>query len=590
MVDFADQAYPEADRQSTHDDAAPRAERATRASRARCSQLVAEGRPLTEAMTTQQLMMTHRAEGALRVPRRLAGRRRRQGHRPLPRSAPDTGHHRRGGGGAHPDRTDARSRRARTTCTGTTPTSRPTRHATSRAARQDPIVYTRRARSRLHYLLYGSLDGRKNPTPAACSCPPFGGTADGAAARPPHDFSDWKMVTIRPPVRARPSRRSTTCPRCARRTSSCSTMPRVGFFSTPAFFANWQTNTSNQMRVTMNQTLIVGARRVGRRHRPDHAPDDHPGSTRRTPRQAGLLRVPPDARPDAVDLRVDVLVELPRPDRRGVRRRRRGSSPSAASCKPVDDARRLRDASSPTHPLFARGLGAEALLLRELGAVRHERPGVPAHRRASSRARATRGTRSFASCSSSPLTTNAAPTKTPPTNGEVVAVVAARPPVRRAQRAPRLRRRVRPRRREPQGDVADDRSPRSSRACRPTATAAGRSLPVLPNEPTLFYRAGTENICERVAAAGHRRAPRQAAGAPGVKQWSSAAARRRDRRLRAASSWRLAPSDPRRRAGDDAAQGALHGGARRRGATASDALKSTFVAACLAPSAVSIGL
>src|SRR5260370_12654764 len=33
--------------------------------------------------------------------------------------------------------------------------------------------------------------------------------------------------------------------------------PRVGFFSTPAFFANWQTNTSNQMRVTINQALIV---------------------------------------------------------------------------------------------------------------------------------------------------------------------------------------------------------------------------------------------------------------------------------------------------------------------------------------------
>src|SRR4029079_13702917 len=35
------------------------------------------------------------------------------------------------------------------------------------------------------------------------------------------------------------------------------TIPRIGFFSTPAFFANWQTNISNQMRVTMNQTLIV---------------------------------------------------------------------------------------------------------------------------------------------------------------------------------------------------------------------------------------------------------------------------------------------------------------------------------------------
>ena len=42
-----------------------------------------------------------------------------------------------------------------------------------------------------------------------------------------------------------------------RRPSSCSTIPRVGFFSTPAFFANWQTNISNQMRVTTHQALIV---------------------------------------------------------------------------------------------------------------------------------------------------------------------------------------------------------------------------------------------------------------------------------------------------------------------------------------------
>jgi len=37
--------------------------------------------------------------------------------------------------------------------------------------------------------------------------------------------------------------------------------PRVGFFSTPAFFANWTTNNSNQHRDTVNQALIVG---VGR--------------------------------------------------------------------------------------------------------------------------------------------------------------------------------------------------------------------------------------------------------------------------------------------------------------------------------------
>jgi hypothetical protein len=32
---------------------------------------------------------------------------------------------------------------------------------------------------------------------------------------------------------------------------------RVGFFTTPAFFANWPTNEDNQLRVTTNQTLIV---------------------------------------------------------------------------------------------------------------------------------------------------------------------------------------------------------------------------------------------------------------------------------------------------------------------------------------------
>jgi hypothetical protein len=35
-------------------------------------------------------------------------------------------------------------------------------------------------------------------------------------------------------------------------------MPRVGYFSTPAFFANWATNNSNQHRNTLNQALIVG--------------------------------------------------------------------------------------------------------------------------------------------------------------------------------------------------------------------------------------------------------------------------------------------------------------------------------------------
>lgn len=74
----------------------------------------------------------------------------------------------------------------------------------------------------------------------------------------PEDFTTWKMVKIQKPTDA-------TTPRSAfwdlpsLRTGSTLTLdvPRIGFFTTPAFQANWRTNTSNQMRVTVNQSLIV---------------------------------------------------------------------------------------------------------------------------------------------------------------------------------------------------------------------------------------------------------------------------------------------------------------------------------------------
>src|SRR5260370_37105640 len=44
--------------------------------------------------------------------------------------------------------------------------------------------------------------------------------------------------------------------------------PRVGFFTTPSFLAEWNTNNSNQARVTINQTLIVA---LGRAISPQNA-------------------------------------------------------------------------------------------------------------------------------------------------------------------------------------------------------------------------------------------------------------------------------------------------------------------------------
>ncbi len=68
------------------------------------------------------------------------------------------------------------------------------------------------------------------------------------------DLSDWRPVTITqgknaPQMYDLPTLRQTTTLGLA--------LPRVGFFTTPAFMATFTTNDSNKHRVTANQTLLV---------------------------------------------------------------------------------------------------------------------------------------------------------------------------------------------------------------------------------------------------------------------------------------------------------------------------------------------
>jgi hypothetical protein len=86
--------------------------------------------------------------------------------------------------------------------------------------------------------------------------------ACGGASPPPAqimaaDWTTWRMVTIREPRAG--EERTTFWDVDHLRTASelVLSTPRVGFFTTPAFFANWPTNPSNSYRVTLNQTLIV---------------------------------------------------------------------------------------------------------------------------------------------------------------------------------------------------------------------------------------------------------------------------------------------------------------------------------------------
>jgi len=70
----------------------------------------------------------------------------------------------------------------------------------------------------------------------------------------PTDLSDWQMVTITatgtPIV-------SYNLPALRTATTLPSRLPRVSFFTTPSFLAVWNTNDSNQHRVTANQALLA---------------------------------------------------------------------------------------------------------------------------------------------------------------------------------------------------------------------------------------------------------------------------------------------------------------------------------------------
>jgi hypothetical protein len=112
----------------------------------------------------------------------------------------------------------------------------------------------------------------------------------------------------------------------------------------------------------------------------------------------------------------------------------------------------------------------------------------------------------------------------------------------------------------------------------------GSTAPVLPNEPTLFYRAGTENICEAVS----QLVIDPATPAANVKHWTST---QPDAAIAdfVQIVMALTPSDA-RSAPSVAALRSHFDAAVKTGASATDALKSTFIVACLAPSSVSIGL
>ena len=176
----------------------------------------------------------------------------------------------------------------------------------------------------VHYLLYGGFESYKIQTGQSNgNCGAYTGGANANAIITGNDFTTWTLVNVRAPNGSEGLTPFWDMPNIRNATELVSKTPRVGFFSTPAFHANWPTNTSNEMRVTINQAFIValGAQVDGTDSTPLSMIGHEPAGPRSSAHvgRASVRRLPPGPRPVALD-----------PDDELLRRVRRADDPAAA--------------------------------------------------------------------------------------------------------------------------------------------------------------------------------------------------------------------------------------------------------------------
>jgi hypothetical protein len=443
---------------------------------------------------------------------------------------------------------------------------------------QDPITYPPSAAT-LHYLLYGALDNRKSAMGAAC--PQSGGSAT-APQLTSGDFNDWMMVTVRQPKAAELTTAFYDLPTLRSTTELVLAIPRAGFFGTPAFFANWQTNISNQMRVTLNQTLIValGSQIDGTDH--TVTPGTPPPGLDTAHASAGACFLCHQTLDPLRSIFSATYSWNYHGQDDAALAGQKGMFSFRGVVQPVGTVAELGGVLGQ-HPLFAEAWAQKLCTYANSAACASDDPEfqrIVAAFKASNYSWSTLVTELLAS----PITTGAADTKTLDENGEIIAVS------RRDHLCAALDNRL------GLSDVCglDLVNKKQLRAAVPQIISGmpsdgygrGSTVPVLPNRPTLFYRAGIENLCEAVA--GDVIDVAAAKQVPGTRSWSSA---QPDAAIAdfVATIMAIVPSDPRSAPAAVLLKGHFTA-ATQQGASASDALKSTFVTACLAPSAVAIGL
>jgi hypothetical protein len=389
------------------------------------------------------------------------------------------------------------------------------------------------------------------------------------------DFADWRMVTIHPiaaTAATSPGFWNVLANRAA--TEVNLHVPRVGFASTLAFAANWATNASNEARVTANQALIVaiGQSILGETVTapfPVNAVDaDHAAN----PACAGCHR------------QLDPLKQYFRQS-------------WTLSYHDQQDATVIAQPAGFNIGISATGAGIGDLMAT---LASHPRFGVAWVQKLQFWATSTpaaeddpevqRIAQAFHDASwdfktlvretfASPLVTLAARTQTTSTNGVKLSIV------RRDQFCATLSARL------GLPDVCGAVTPAPTAAQQAIAGAAllmpvdtyyrAFALPPLSTDPDLFFRSSTEAICRLVAD--------QVVDAGPASRYLSAAPAKAITDL-VTTVMALPPADPRAASATQILTEHLAAATASPGATATAALKSTFITACLAPSSVLVGM
>jgi hypothetical protein len=439
----------------------------------------------------------------------------------------------------------------------------------------------------LYSMLMGHVDTDKL-APDATTCRGFNMTPAFTDA----DFTDWHLVTIRAPKSAPPPaalEATTTFYDLAKLRAAKElvfNVPRIGFFSTPAFFANWSTNTSNLYRVTMNQTLIVAL---------GHSFD---GSNNTVPvSETGLdmEHAAPGTACYGCHQTLDPMKQLLTQTFSLFYHEQTDATKAAQTgvftfdgVSAVESGAGALAASLASHPSFA-GAWTQKLCFYADSAPCSE--GDPEFQRVVAAFQASHfdWKTLVRELFSSPLVTGAADTQTYDDRGMPVSVA------RRDHFCGALELRL---------GISDPCGvsglPGLSAAQNGIATLArglpsdgysrGAETPILPTDSSLFFRSGTENICRRLAdqmvdvAAAPTATPPRAAS-----KYQSTAP---DAAIAdfVPTLMGLPDGDPRAADAKQILSDHYKNALLTTGIKARDALKSTFVLACTAPSTISVGL